>query len=91
MRPISPNTGAPETDIAEGQHEYLQMVVAEYYDTERNSPVRFSRWTLTDKERLAVANGEDIFVGLMTFGQPLQPLQVQVGPQHLTVKDYEEG
>lgn len=40
-----------------------------------------SRWTLTDAERKRVAEGEDIFLCLYTFNQPLQPVRLSVGPE----------
>lgn len=38
-----------------------------------------SRWTLTPEQRWAVFEGADIYLQLMTFGQPLQPIMVAVG------------
>ncbi len=38
-----------------------------------------SRWTLTDEQRKAVAEGADIFLMLLTFGNPLQPIQIALG------------
>ena len=37
-----------------------------------------SRWTLTDEQRKAVADGADIFLILLTFGHLLQPIQMAV-------------
>lgn len=38
-----------------------------------------SRWTLTEEQRKAVADGADIFLQLLTFGDPLQPIIMAVG------------
>lgn len=38
-----------------------------------------SRWTLTAEQRQAVANGADIYLELLTFGGPLQPIRMAVG------------
>lgn len=38
-----------------------------------------TRWTLTDEQRKDIANGKDIFLMLLTFGQPLQPIQIAIG------------
>ena len=37
-----------------------------------------SRWTLTPEQRKAVADGADIFLTLLTFGHPLQPIVMAV-------------
>jgi hypothetical protein len=37
-----------------------------------------SRWTLTDLERQLVVEGADIFLELLTFGEPLQPIRMAV-------------
>lgn len=79
-RPISPDTGAPELMIATDQHEYMELAAARYIDTELQTPILLTRWTFTDEERLAIAEGEDLFIGVLTFGHPMQPLQVMVGP-----------
>ena len=39
-----------------------------------------SRWTLTDAERRAIADGEDLFLTVLTFNQRLQPVGLSVGP-----------
>lgn len=38
-----------------------------------------TRWTLTDDQRKAVAEGADIFLMLLTFHEPLQPIQLATG------------
>lgn len=35
-----------------------------------------TRWTLSDRQREAVSRGADIFVSMLTFNEPLQPLQL---------------
>lgn len=37
-----------------------------------------SRWALTDEQREAVAAGADIYLELVTFNQPLQPIRVAI-------------
>lgn len=37
-----------------------------------------SRWTFTPEQRKAIAEGADIFLILMTFGGPLQPIKMAV-------------
>lgn len=38
-----------------------------------------SRWTLTETQRKAVAEGADVFLELSTFDQPLQPIRMAIG------------
>ena len=46
-----------------------------------------TRWSPTDAEKAAIIRGEDIYVTVLTFGAPLQPLQVTVGPIDLSQID----
>lgn len=43
-----------------------------------------TRWTPTDAEKAAIIRGEDVYVTVMTFNQPLQPLRVTIGPPDLS-------
>jgi hypothetical protein len=97
MHPVSPATGAPEVILAKDQPEYLPLPAAVYLETEHGSNCRMyaTRWTMTDEERLAVAEGSDIFVTQLVFDQPLPqglhtpgrfaPIMVLVGAQWLKV------
>jgi hypothetical protein len=38
-----------------------------------------SRWNLTGEERARIAAGEDLYLEVLTFGLPLQPLLPTVG------------
>jgi hypothetical protein len=79
-RMIAPRTGAPEQTLAEEQEDYAPLTVAIYGDNGDLGPrTLLSRWRLTDEERAAIAAGEDLYIGLVTFGQPMQPISVQVG------------
>jgi hypothetical protein len=86
MRPVSPNTGADEIQLAKDQPEYFELPAAVYHNSALNSPEIVTRWTLTDAERLAIAEGADIFVSQTTFGELFRPINVQVGPQHYQLK-----
>lgn len=41
-------------------------------------PGILTRWRPTDEERAALANGADIWLETMTFGDPLQPIRLSV-------------
>lgn len=38
-----------------------------------------SRWTLTAADREAITSGADVYLELLTFGGPLQPIRVAIG------------
>lgn len=87
MRMIAPRTGADEVTIAEDQLEYKPLVAAIYVN-EQYGPdalTLLTRWTFTPEERAAIAAGEDVYLGVLTFGKPLQPLSMQVGAEGYTV------
>lgn len=91
MRPVAPRTGAEEITVAEDQHEYVPLVVALHADPGGSgSPVLLTRWRLSEEERAAIAAGEDLYVGCLTFGERLQPLLVTVGDPKLPIIEVEE-
>ena len=85
MRMVAPRTGAPEVTLAEDQPEYCPLVAAVYVDAQGVEHL-LTRWRLSEKERDQVAAGEDIYLACMTFGRPLQPLMMQVGPEGWSVE-----
>ena len=78
MRSVAPRVGFPETTLAENQLEYVPLTVAHmtYEDGTRGI---LTRWKFTDEERAAIAAGADLYLGLLTFGQPMQPINIEVG------------
>lgn len=91
MRTVAPRTGAPEETIAEEQPDYLPITVGKYAVPPHMETALLTRWILTTEERQQVANGEDIYLMVLTFGQPLQPLQMQVGPEGYLVRPIVNG
>lgn len=94
MRPVAPRTGAYEIMVAENQEEYQPLCIALY--TRPGSPgdepeILLTRWTMTPEERQRIANGEDLYISQMTFGKPLNPMQVQVGPEGWTLPSTENS
>lgn len=77
-RPVAPRVGCPEVMLAEEQAEYLTCCVAlvEYADGTTGT---MTRWRLDDAERAKLAAGEDLYLSLLTFGQPMQPVTLIVG------------
>ena len=87
MRPIAPRIdGAEEVDVAEGQHEYMQIVGAVIPATHPgavhvgDNPTRgiVFRYTMNADERSRIASGEDIYLTLMA-GVPVAPHHLRVG------------
>jgi hypothetical protein len=64
-----------EVVMAKDQPQYspLRCLVG---NTEQGE--RLSRWTLTPEQREAVANGADIFLELITFHMPMNPIRIAV-------------
>lgn len=99
MHPVAPRTGADEFNIAETQHEYMQLVGARYLlnyaDGLPPADTVLTRWRMTDldlslllgvsvqriREIRGERRGEDVYLALLTFNQPLQPINIQVGPR----------
>jgi len=83
MHQVAPRTGAEEVTLAEDQTEYKPLVAARYdvQFSPGHEPARalLTRWRLTEDERRRIAEGEDIYLACLTFGDPLQPLMMQVG------------
>jgi hypothetical protein len=69
MKPVDPGAPGTFTNIAEGQSEYLTLPARISGDEVRTS------WRLTFRERLSLLLGKRLNIDVMTFGQPLQPLQ----------------
>lgn len=74
-RPVIDGLDAYEFVIAKDQPEYmpLRCLVG-------NTPQgeRLSRWTLTPEQRQAIADGADIFLELLTFNSPMNPIRIAV-------------
>ena len=64
-----------EVVYAKDQPEYLPLRTLVSRDGQGRV---VSRWSLTDKQRLAIAAGSDVFLELFTFGQALQPIRMAV-------------
>lgn len=73
--PVIPGLEQFELVYAKNQPQYrpLHTLKSEYPDGKV-----MSRWTLTPAQRAAVAAGADIFLELMTFHGPLQPITMAV-------------
>ena len=74
--PVIDGRESEEVVYAKDQPQYQPLRTLVNFDSERRVT---SRWTLTDEQRKAVYEGADIFLELLTFGQPLQPIRLAIG------------
>jgi hypothetical protein len=73
--PVIPELASSEVVYAKDQPEYLPLRTLVSKDRKRRV---LSRWTLMPEQRKAIAEGADIFLELMTFGSPLQPIRLMI-------------
>lgn len=67
MRSIAPRLGDnfPEVTLATDQEEFYEMVACPIMFADGYGAM-VSRWKFTEEEKQAIANGEDLFVVLVT-------------------------
>jgi hypothetical protein len=81
MKPVSPViAGVPDVKIAEHQDEYntLSAIITD-------DGYVISRWRLTWRERLTVLFVGNVYLSCLTFGRPVQPVNLEVDPPHVGV------
>ena len=89
MTPVSPVL-VPEFVAAEKVYAVDQPQYDPLPVIRNRTGVVLSRWKLTDAEREAVANGADVFLSILTFNQPLQPLRIEIGECDRSLMDIAE-
>lgn len=83
MRMVSPDIGLPEVTLAQDQHEYIELTASVLHFNDGSQGL-LTRWRLSEEEKQRLVDGEDLFVTLLTFGQPMQPVHISVGrPDYL--------
>lgn len=79
MKPVSPvlpgYDDIPEMAYAKDQPQYGLLPVVKIDGPEGQI---LTRWQPTEDERARIAAGQDVYLWVCTFGQPLQPLLVEV-------------
>jgi len=73
VSPVVPGKNLPEVIYAKNQPQYRQLPVFKQEDG-----LTLSRWRLTWKERIKVLFSGNIYLTLLTFNHPLQPVKLQV-------------
>lgn len=77
-RPVIDGLEAEEVVYAKDQPQYMPLRTLQSRDQERRV---LSRWALTPSQRQAILDGSDIYLELMTFGSPLQPIRIAVATE----------
>jgi hypothetical protein len=78
MKPVSPVLPGYEVVkvvFAKDQPEYMQLPAVRVESPERQV---LTRWQLSEEDRQKIAAGADVYLWVSTFGQPLQPVAVEV-------------
>jgi hypothetical protein len=73
VSPVVPGAKLPEVVYAKDQPAYQPLPA---YRAEDGTVL--TRWKLSWRERLAVLFTGNLYIWLLTFNQPLQPIQIQV-------------
>lgn len=81
--PVVVGLQAKEKIFAKNQPEYMPLPALVSEDKRR---IVTTRWELTAKDRAEIAAGADVFISLMTFGHPLQPLLVYIAPKDMPIE-----
>lgn len=74
-RPVIERLERYEIVMAADQPQYRPLRCIPGYTPEGE---RLSRWTFTPEQRQAIADGADIFLELLTFNQPMNPIRLAV-------------
>ncbi len=85
MRFVRPELNIPTTTLAEEQEEYMPVTVGHLINPLYGSADPSGLNTIllalrpSEEERQALIDGKDLYVALLTFGTPMQPIMVMVG------------
>lgn len=82
MRIIAPRTGANEIPVGSEQLEYREYTAAvhAYVDGRAVIVIRFR---LSEEEKQRIADGEDLYLAVLTGGLPIHPIEQFVGQTEL--------
>lgn len=80
VSPVIPGENIAEIIVAEHQPEYGNLPVIAL-----SGGVILSRWKLSEKERLTIAETGDLYLFMHTFGKPVTPVMLQVERPEIAV------
>ena len=85
MKPVSPvaldsedRWGVSEITIAKDQPEYVPLPALKFQDG-----LVVTRWSLSWKERLTILLGGSVYLGLLTYNHPLQPIRISTSVEEV--------
>lgn len=85
MKPISPvaedsedRWGVSEIVFAKDQPEYIPLPALKFQDG-----LVVTRWSLSFWERLHVLLGGSVYLGLLTYNRPLQPIRISTSVEEV--------
>lgn len=80
MKPVSPVAYDPETrwgvseiTFAKDQPQYIPLPALKFQDG-----LVVTRWSLSFWERVAIFFGGSVYLGLLTYNHPLQPIKMSI-------------
>jgi hypothetical protein len=77
VTPIAPGLDLPVTIFAKDQPQYNQLPA--YVDSQG---AVITRWKLTWRERLRILFSGNLWLIVLTFGRPLQPVKLETACPH---------
>lgn len=82
VSPVIPNADAEEVVYAKDQPEYQPLPSVRLADGRDTH----ARWALSDEEKIAIAEQGYIYLEILTFNRPLQPLRLSIDvPEEFSV------
>ncbi len=74
--PVAPGFDFPLTVFGAEQPEYLPLPAVRCTDQGKTI---VTRWALSWQERIQVLFGGTVWLSIMTFGKPIQPVKLEAG------------
>ena len=85
MKPVSPvaldpedRWGVSEIVFAKDQPEYIPLPALKFQDG-----LVVTRWSLSFWERVSILFGDSVYLGLLTFNNPLQPIRISTSVEEV--------
>jgi hypothetical protein len=78
--PIIPGLELFEVTYAEGQEQYRGLRALK---SMRDNGAILTRWVLDSSQRDALVSGAELYLEILTFHQPLQPVRLMIGAPNI--------